>query len=558
MADSGQAFVGARIAGAGAAVLVAGLAGLWLSQETGGLAAGALLHAAATISVFALLLRAAAAERRRDERLLEGLTALSDHSGEQPRAPRRPTVEAALDAVSDRLSASSAHIAMLAERLSRLPDQVAGAMQEVEHSASEQEAAVEETASLLANINKQVADINAEVENLARSNEETAASIQEMSTAIEQVAVSSHALQETVESSTASIHEMGSSIQRVAQSSDEVQQVAEGTAAAITEMDRAIQEVGEHVHDASDLTRKLSESAEQGSLAVAATIQGIAAIRDQTLGAKGAIEGLAERIGEIGEIATVIGGVSDETNLLSLNAAIIAAQAGEHGKAFAVVADQVKTLAQRTSASAKQIEEMILAVQAESAKTVRAMAAGIESVEEGVERSRLAGETLETIRTAARDASGQVQEIARATEEQSRNSKHVADAAQSVSQHVQQISTAMSEQTQASTNLLRNADSSLDMCRQMASALEEQRSTGRYITANSESITLMIHNVQASTESHFHASSGVADRFTALLENAQNSWARIPDVSRVVAELARAAESSPGATDARSPEDDDA
>ena len=212
MAGGGQANVGARFTGAGAAVFVAGLAGLWLGQETGGLAAGALLHAAATISVFALLFRAAAAERAREERLLEGLAALSGSPTDQPRAPRRMTVEVGLEAVTERLTASNSHIAMLAERLLLLPDQVAGAMQEVENSAGEQEAAVEETASLLANINKQVADINAEVENLARSNEETAASIQEMSTAIEQVAVSSHALQETVESSTASIHEMGVSI----------------------------------------------------------------------------------------------------------------------------------------------------------------------------------------------------------------------------------------------------------------------------------------------------------------------------------------------------------
>ena len=82
----------------------------------------------------------------------------------------------------------------------------------------------------------------------------------------------------------------------------------------------------------------MSESADKGSEAVNATINGIAIIRDQTLKAKRALEGLASRIGEIGEIATVIGGISDETNLLSLNAAIIAAQAGEHGKAFAVVA----------------------------------------------------------------------------------------------------------------------------------------------------------------------------------------------------------------------------
>ena len=82
-----------------------------------------------------------------------------------------------------------------------------------------------------------------------------------------------------------------------------------------------------------------------------------------------------DAIGEIGNIATVIGGISDETNLLSLNAAIIAAQAGEHGKAFAVVADQVKTLARRTTASTKEIERLIADVQARSARTMGAPAA---------------------------------------------------------------------------------------------------------------------------------------------------------------------------------------
>jgi methyl-accepting chemotaxis protein len=283
--------------------------------------------------------------------------------------------------------------------------------------------------------------------------------------------------------------------------------------------------VGEHVRGASELTERVTERAEQGSSAVMATIQGIAVIRDQTRGAKQALEGLAERVSEIGEIATVIGGVSDETNLLSLNAAIIAAQAGEHGKAFAVVADQVKTLAQRTSESARQIEEMIRGVQAESAHAVRSMAAGIESVEEGVARSRV-----------------EVGEISRAAQEQARNSKYVADAARRVSEHVQQISGAMSEQAQASETLLRNADASLDMCAQMAQALEEQRATGRYIAGNSESITELIRKIRDHARSHGEASAAVQQRFDALLEIAHRSSGTIPEVSRVVGELARSAE----------------
>jgi methyl-accepting chemotaxis protein len=337
---------------------------------------------------------------------------------------------------------------------------------------------------------------------------------------------------------------MGTNISHVARNSDEVQHVAEETASAVTEMDRAIQEVGEHVRGAAHLTERASQSSEEGSAAVIATIQGIEQIKAQTLDSKRALEGLARRIEEIGQIATVIGGISDETNMLSLNAAIIAAQAGEHGKAFAVVADQVKTLAQRTSASVKQIGEMIRSVQAGSGEAAKAMALAIQSVEDGASRSRVAGDALEAIRRAARQASGQVAEIARATGEQTQNSKHVASAAQRVSEHVMQISQAMAEQSRASQTLLQNADRSLDMCRQMAHAMEEQRSTGRYITSNSEAVTEMIRAIHTSTASHRSASAAVAERFEGLVQAARRSVERIPEVARAVAGLAQDAETA--------------
>jgi methyl-accepting chemotaxis protein len=408
-------------------------------------------------------------------------------------------------------------------QLTALTEQVRRGLSDVENHAHEQEEAVEETASLFLNINNSIRGVNQEIQNLAHSNEETGASLSEMGSAIEQVAQSALTLRETVESSTASIHEMSASVQRVAESSDEVQHVAEETAAATTEMDRAIHEVGEHVRGASTLTQRVSQHALEGSHAVGSTIQGIDHIRVQTLAAKRALEGLAARVGEVGEIATFIGTISDETNLLSLNAAIIAAQAGEHGKAFAVVADQVKTLSHRTSASAKQIGEVIRAVQAESENAVSAMAAGIESVEEGVERSHVAGTALEVILAAAGEASGQVAEISRATEEQAVNSKHVASAAQRVSEHVHHISRAMGEQSNGAEGLLSNATAYLDMSRHIETAMDEQKATARFIMENSQAITDLIALIQENTASHEQASGKVAQRFERLLASARES-----------------------------------
>jgi methyl-accepting chemotaxis protein len=254
----------------------------------------------------------------------------------------------------------------------------------------------------------------------------------------------------------------------------------------MVQMDRAIQEVGDHVREASVLTEQVSQGAEAGSHAVASTIEGIQEIRAQTSQAKAVLERLAERIGEIGEIVNVIGSINEETNLLSLNASNNAPQAWEQGKAFAVVANHVKILAQRTAGSTKEIESLIGAVQEESSNAVRAMAAGMDAVEAGVQRSRRAGEELDKIRASSRDASSRVSEIARAAGEQARNSKHVAEAAQNTSSMVQQISSAMSEQSRASDAMLKNAD--------QRSALppgtldREQRESGRFITASIGSI----------------------------------------------------------------------
>jgi len=437
--------------------------------------------------------------------------------------------------------------------LQEVPERILDAIQEIESGRESTEEAVEETASLLVNINTSIRGINSEVESLSRATDEASSSILEMGGSIDEVARNAGSLHESVDASTSSIHEISASIRQVAESADAVQSMAEESAAAMAQMDRAIQEVSQHVSEASGLTEAVSQGSQVGSQAVGATIDGIAEIRDQTLQAKEVLERLAKRIGEIGEIVDVIGGINDEANLLSLNAAIIAAQAGEQGKAFAVVANHVKTLAQRTTQSTQEIEALIHAVQQESSNAVTAMGRGIEAVEKGVDRSRKAGEELEKIRVSSREASSRVAEIARATVEQSRNSKHVAEAAQRTSSMVQQISSAMAEQTRAGEAMLKNAESALEMCRQVHRSTEEQKESGRFITASISSVTEMIRSIQRNTESHGSASEAVAEAVTRILEIARKSGERIPEVVAALESLRAEARSLAGATGSASP-----
>jgi len=162
------------------------------------------------------------------------------------------------------------------------------------------------------------------------------------------------------------------------------------------------------------------------------------------------------------------------------------------------------------------------------------MAAGIDAVEQGVKRSRGAGEALDRIRDNAHDASGRVSEISRAAEEQARNSRHVAESASTTSAQVQQISAALAEQSLATERILSNATQSLNMCRQMTSSTEEQRSSSRYITANIAAITELIASIQSKTASHEQASQGVAESVVSMLNSARKSSERLPEVARSI------------------------
>ena len=535
-----------RIAAAAAGV-VGGSAGgaLAISQATGnprlavGFAIAATLLGSSAL-VF-LVLRALVpldAALQTLSRLAEGdLTARADTNRMGDLAP----VGALANRIAETFGDIASRLADTSSRMTQLPERFQLGIAQIEEASDSQEAAVEETASLMADINASICGINREVESLSTVTEEASSSILQMGSSIDEVARSVGQLHSSVDSSTASIHQVSASMRQISEGADAVEAMAEESAAAITQMDRAIQQVGEHVREAAVLTDRVSQEAEDGSSAVSATIDGIETIRSLTRDARDVLEKLAERIGEIGEILTVIGGINEETNLLSLNAAIIAAQAGEQGKAFAVVANHVKTLAQRTTGATQEIGRLINAVQDESRNAVQAMGSGIEAVESGVERSRRAGSALSAIRTSAHEASARVAEISRAATEQTRNSAHVAEAAQRTSAMVQQMSGALGEQRRATENLLRNAEAALELCGQVHRSTEEQRTSGRFVRDNIASITEMIRSFQENTAAHSRASEQVSTTASHILDVNQKTTACLPALHTLVEELRREA-----------------
>src|SRR5690606_124379 len=177
---------------------------------------------------------------------------------------------------------------------------------------------------------------------------------------------------------------------------------AEETSTSMNEMDVSIDQVKSNANETARLSEEVARDAETGADAIAKTLTEINRIKETSSEAVSVIANLGSRIEEIGAILNVIADVAEQTNRLALNAAIIAAQAGEHGKGFAVVADEIKDLAERAGTSTREIADLIKTIQSESRNAILAVERGAATVDRGVTVSAEAEAALKKILASSR------------------------------------------------------------------------------------------------------------------------------------------------------------
>ncbi|MFL1387717.1 methyl-accepting chemotaxis protein [Pseudomonas tritici] len=195
---------------------------------------------------------------------------------------------------------------------------------------------------------------------------------------------------------------------------DEIEQAA----TAVTEMSAAVDEVAGNAVSSAEASQASDEDSKHGHYQISETISSIQNMVDEVLGASNKAEGLAVQAQDISKVLEVIRGIAAQTNLLALNAAIEAARAGEAGRGFAVVADEVRSLAQRTQDSTEEIEQMITGIQQGTQDTVEALNSSAEHAGQTLQRANSAGSALEKITAAISQISQRNLVIASAAEQQ--------------------------------------------------------------------------------------------------------------------------------------------
>ena len=260
--------------------------------------------------------------------------------------------------------------------------------------------------------------------------------------------------------------ELAGNADRAAKAADVQAESATTAAASMEEMSASIDQVGNHARDADSLSQESGQRSEEGGRVIHEAAESMRAIAGLVQESSSVIQQLEAASREISTVVTVIKEIADQTNLLALNAAIEAARAGEQGRGFAVVADEVRKLAERTGSSTQEITTMVDKIQADARRAVASMDAGVERVSNGVELAHQAGDSITSIRASANQVARAVDDISIALREQG-------SAAQLIAANIERIAQMSEENSTAASSTAQSAKRLQDMATQLQSTVTQ-------------------------------------------------------------------------------------
>ncbi|HXA56603.1 MAG TPA: methyl-accepting chemotaxis protein [Candidatus Acidoferrum sp.] len=292
---------------------------------------------------------------------------------------------------------------------------------------------------------------------------------------------------------TSTMHEMSVNVQNVVKNTQvQASSVAE-TSASIDQMVTSIQRVADTAKMLVEISHRSREEAQTGRTTMDKATKGLNRTSQSIQSSANIIDVLGRRANDIGKIIEVIDNLAEQTNLLALNAAIEAARAGEHGLGFAVVAEEVRKLAEKSTQSTKEISELIQGIQSEAREAVSNMEKSTSMVEEGLVLNKELGVALEKISDVVSEVYKYSQEIGAATMEQSSGSAQIAKATSRLTEITQEINSSVEEQASGAQAVVRAME-------RMRELVQQSTSSSTELAAAADQMSKLSHNLLSSMD----------------------------------------------------------
>lgn len=350
-------------------------------------------------------------------------------------------------------------------------------------------------------MNKASQRITSNMEDFAKTTEEMNSWIFEMTGSISELASNADNLATSVSNTTSSIHEMSAAINQISQHVNSLSDLQTSSSSSIMEISSSIKEVEEMTRHSASLADKVRKiAAGEGMSSVAEAVQGIRTVNDAVNKSTISIKQLGSHIGNISKIVNVINTIADQTKLLSLNASILAAQAGEHGKGFNVVAEEISKLSETTIQSTKEIEALISSITNESKNAIQLMIEGSRMAEEGVSLVHKVESVLNEINTAAESSHEIAQQISKSMVEQAKSGNLIIESMQDVTQMCESINKSTSEQKDGAALVVKAAEEINDVSIILRKTTDEQLAGSKRIAEGMDNAVVRSKSILGSIQ----------------------------------------------------------
>jgi methyl-accepting chemotaxis protein len=323
---------------------------------------------------------------------------------------------------------------------------------------------------------------------LNQASEQAGQATNQIASASQQVANGASDQASSMQDTMKALDQLVRAIDQIARGAQEQAAIIGKNVQIVSQVSTAITQVSSNTVNATSSARSATDTAHKGAEMVQKTIKGMEEIKKTIEVASEKVSGLGTRSREIGKIVATINDIADQTNLLALNAAIEAARAGEQGRGFAVVADEVRKLAERASSSTEEIAELINGIQTGVSQTVTAMEKGTEQIASGYSLATSAGQSLEEILKQSRQMSEQVEQISAAAEQLNAMSAEMVKLSDNISAIVEE-NTAATEQMSATAKTVSKS------VEEVAGVAEENSAATEQVSAAAHEVGSQIQQV---------------------------------------------------------------